>query len=83
MGETHLDFLLKKVIGLRSGNDEPNWEAIAGKRDRWLTSKVVVMEGELDVFGIHFGGIIDELGELQGVGGNGEEGINRIPRYKL
>lgn len=41
------------------------------------------MEGELDVFGIHFGGIIDELGKLQGVGGNGEEGINRIPRYRL
>lgn len=41
------------------------------------------MEGELDDFGVHFGGIIDELGELQGAGGNGEEGINRIPRYRL
>lgn len=83
MGETHLGFLLKKVIGLRSRNDEPNWEAVAGKRDRWLTSKVVVMGGKLDVFGIHSGGIIDELEELQGVRGNGEEGINRIPRYRL
>lgn len=41
------------------------------------------MGGELDVFGIHSGGIIDELEELQGVRGNGEEGINRIPRYRL
>lgn len=64
-GETHLGFLWEKVIGLQSGNDGPSREAVAGRRDRWLSWEVVGTEGALDGFGIHFGGVIDELGELQ------------------